>query len=234
MAVLEKGNDFTTGDQVTAANLDALVDAATFTSGAVDNVTTQLSSGAIIVRDGGITTAKLADSNVTTAKIADSNVTTAKIADSNVTKAKIENLSDYTLLGNVSGAAAAPSEVSVLDEDDMASDSATAVPTQQSVKAYTDSVGGFTPSSYTGQESITFPNGLIMKMGRLATTSENTTVTFETAFPTALVSVVFAGEDTNNGKLSDTGNLGTTRSVSAFNIRHSGSIDYYSWVAYGY
>ena len=128
MAVLEKGNDFTTGDQVTAANLDALVDAATFTSGAVDNVTTQLSSGAIVVRDGGITTAKLADSNVTT----------AKIADSNVTKAKIENISDKTALGNMSGGAAAPAEVPILDEDDMVSDSDTALVTQQSVKAYAD------------------------------------------------------------------------------------------------
>lgn len=64
MAVLTKGVDFTTGDQVTAANLDNLVDAATFAAGAVDNSTTQLSGGAIIVKDGGITTAKLNSSCV--------------------------------------------------------------------------------------------------------------------------------------------------------------------------
>lgn len=62
MPILTKGVDFTTGDQVTAANLDNLVDAATFASGAVDNSTTALSGGAIIVKDGGITTAKLASS----------------------------------------------------------------------------------------------------------------------------------------------------------------------------
>ncbi len=60
MAILIKGTDFSTGDQVTATNLDNLVDLATFDSGAVDNSTTQLSSGAIIVKDGGITSAKLA------------------------------------------------------------------------------------------------------------------------------------------------------------------------------
>lgn len=60
MAILVKGTDFTTGDQVTATNLDNLVDAATFASGAVDNSTTQLSGGAIIVKDAGITSAKLA------------------------------------------------------------------------------------------------------------------------------------------------------------------------------
>ena len=60
MAILSKGTDFTTGDQVTAAKLDALVDSATFASGAVDDSTTQLDgSGRIIVKDGGITAAKL-------------------------------------------------------------------------------------------------------------------------------------------------------------------------------
>jgi hypothetical protein len=60
MGVLIKGTDFTNGDQVTATSLDNLVDAATFDSTAVDNSTTQLSSGAIIVKDEGIVAAKLA------------------------------------------------------------------------------------------------------------------------------------------------------------------------------
>ena len=60
MAILSIGTDFATGEQVTAARLDALVDNATFASGAVDGSTTQLNgSGAIIVKDGGITSAKL-------------------------------------------------------------------------------------------------------------------------------------------------------------------------------
>lgn len=59
MAILAKGTDFTTGDQVTATDLDNLVDAATFDSGAVDSSTTQLSGGSIIVKDGGITAQKL-------------------------------------------------------------------------------------------------------------------------------------------------------------------------------
>ena len=60
MAILSKGTDFSTGDQVTAAKLDALVDNATFASDAVDDSTTALDgNGKIIVKDGGITTAKL-------------------------------------------------------------------------------------------------------------------------------------------------------------------------------
>ena len=50
----------------------------------------------------------------------------------------IENLADYKVLGNVSGGAAAPAEVAILDEDTMSSDSATSLITQQSAKAYVD------------------------------------------------------------------------------------------------
>ena len=166
MGVLSKGTDFTNGDQVTDTSLDNLVDNATFTTSAVDEVSTDIGgSGSIIVKDGGITTGKLADSTsaatgvtsvkiatsavteakigtnaVTTAKILDDNVTTAKILNANVTKAKIENLTDYTVLGNVSGGAAAPAEVTILDEDTLVTDSATALATQQSIKAYVDTI----------------------------------------------------------------------------------------------
>ena len=73
MAILSKGTDFSTGDQVTAVNLDALVDSATFAAGAVDNTTTALDSSSpqkIIVKDGGIGTTQLATDAVTAAKIA--------------------------------------------------------------------------------------------------------------------------------------------------------------------
>ena len=128
MAILSKGTTFSDGDQLTSDSLNNLVDNSTFASGAVDDSTTQLSSGKIIVKDLGIATGKIATSAVTT----------AKIADSNVTKAKIENLADYKVLGNVSGGAAAPAEVAILDEDNMSSNSATSLATQQSIKAYVD------------------------------------------------------------------------------------------------
>ena len=128
MAILSKGTTFSDGDQLTSDSLNNLVDNSTFASDAVDDSTTQLSSGKIIVKDLGVSTGKLAASAVTT----------AKIADSNVTKAKIENLADYKVLGNVSGGAAAPAEVAILDEDNMSSNSATSLATQQSIKAYVD------------------------------------------------------------------------------------------------
>jgi len=138
MAILNKGQTFSDGEQVTSTKLNTAVDGATFASGAVDDVSTQLSGGAIIVKDGGVTTAKLADSNVT--------------------KGKIENVANMKVLGNTSGSSAAPQEVSILDEDNMASNSNTAIPTQQSVKAYVDTsvdavVGGWVYSGATGSLS---------------------------------------------------------------------------------
>lgn len=59
MAILITGKTYVNNDQVTAANLNQAVNSSTFASGAVDGITTQLSGGAIIVRDGGITPAKL-------------------------------------------------------------------------------------------------------------------------------------------------------------------------------
>ena len=85
-----------------------------------------------------VTSTNLNNLGSPTAALTAGSILTADIADANVTKAKIENLSDYTVLGNVSGGAAAPAEVSILDEDDMSSDSNTAIATQQSIKAYVD------------------------------------------------------------------------------------------------
>lgn len=59
MPILATGNTFATGDSVTATTLNNAVNNATFASGAVDGATTQLSGGAVIVKDGGITPAKL-------------------------------------------------------------------------------------------------------------------------------------------------------------------------------
>lgn len=117
MAILDKGNTYSSGQSVTATNLNALVDSATFKTGngeAVDGSTLQVhASGYLMVKDGGISATKLAagaaasaigtggitatelaTDSVTTIKIKDSTgasdgVTTAKLADDAVTADKI-------------------------------------------------------------------------------------------------------------------------------------------------
>jgi len=187
MAILSKGTTYSDGDQVTSSNLNALVDSATFASGAVDDSTTQLSSGKIIVKDLGIATGKIAASAVTTVKILDSNVTTAKIADSNVTKAKIENVANLKVLGNVSGSAAAPAEVAILDEDNMASNSATSLATQQSIKTYADSkVDGTGAGSFT---TLAASGDVTFDTTTLKVDSSNNRVGIGTATPEHSLSV---------------------------------------------
>ena len=93
MAILSKGTDFATGDQVTADKLDNLVDNATFASGAVDNSTTQINgSGQLIVKDSGISTDKLATSTnettgVTFNKLQQVAANTVLVRDANSTGA---------------------------------------------------------------------------------------------------------------------------------------------------
>jgi len=59
MPILSKGYTFTGTDTVTSTKLNNLVDAATFSAGCVDDTTTQLTGGQIIVKNGGITPSKL-------------------------------------------------------------------------------------------------------------------------------------------------------------------------------
>ena len=61
-----------------------------------------------------------------------------RIKDSGVTLSKMANLANMKVIGNISGGSAIPSSVSILDEDDMTSNSATSLSTQQSIKAYAD------------------------------------------------------------------------------------------------
>ena len=207
MAILNKGQTFSDGEQVTSAKLNTAVDGATFASGAVDDVSTQLSGGAIIVKDGGVGTAKIADSNVTTAKIADSNVTTAKLADSSVVFAKLDN---------------------VIDDDTMATASATTLATSESIKAYVD--GGFSPTNYTGGESVTFPNGLIMKWGVVNIPAGGSTVSFGTAFPNNCINVITSA----HGADALAGSAGITAfSTSGFSANPKYGQDFH-WQAIGY
>ena len=67
-------------------------------------------------------------------------IASADINDNAIVLEKIEQVDNLKVLGNTSGSTGNVSEVSVLDEDTLSSDSATALATQQSIKAYVDSL----------------------------------------------------------------------------------------------
>ena len=219
MAIINTNGSFGPTDTVTNTTLNSVADAATFNDPVDDStlelITTGVDSGKLRVKANG--------------------VGTTQIAASSVTKAKIENVANMKVLGNTSGSATAPQEVSVLDEDNMSSDSATALATQQSIKAYVDSAPNFTPSTYAGEESVTLPNGLIMKWGKKNCIADgNTAVSFGTGFPTACVNV----QCTHNSSISTTSDAGVAAisvSQGGFDIRNGGgSAGDIFWQAIGY
>ena len=60
------------------------------------------------------------------------------VSDASVTFAKIQNLATMKVIGRTAGGSGVSSEVALLDEDNLATDSATSLATQQSIKAYVD------------------------------------------------------------------------------------------------
>lgn len=236
MAILNKGTDFSSGDQITSTNLDALVDSATFVTGAsgtTDDTSLEVNgSGRLQVKDLGVSSGKLAASAVTTAKIASSSSTTT-----GVTFPKMRHMKNLSVIGNVSGSSAAPAEVDILDEEDLVSDSATSIPTQQSVKAYVDGGAAF-GGSYTGGESVTMPNGMIFKMGSVNTTGVNEhTVTFGSAFPNGIVSIQLTANTTSGGALDVNPQVWGTPTTSAFTFRQDNGSEFAQntyWMAIGY
>ncbi len=115
MAILNQANDYSSGESVTAANLNALISQATFKTGngeAVDGTTLQVhGSGYLMVKDGGLDAAKFAsgaiDSAIGTGGISDTelatdSVTTIKIADNAITSAKISDTDTQFLVDDTS------------------------------------------------------------------------------------------------------------------------------------
>lgn len=126
----------------------------------------------------------LAVKTIDTNQIADNAVGTSQVADSSITKAKIEDVTNMRVLGNTSGSDSAPQEVAVLNEDNMGGNTpdATALATQQSIKAYVDN-GTYITSSENDNGYIKFPNGIIMQWGTRTPSSQSTTITFPIEFP---------------------------------------------------
>jgi hypothetical protein len=225
MAILTTGNTFADGDQVTSTKLNDIANAATFASGAVDDSTTQLSSGAIIVKDLGISAGKIATSAVTTAKLATNSVSTAKIIDGNVTKAKIENFTNLTVLGNVSGGAATPAEVTIIDDDTMGTASATALATSESIKAYVDTQIGDNNdlSEILANGNTTGANNIIVTAGQAITTDtvSETTAAAGVTVDSLLIKdggITAAGTSTFAGQtISDLGTV-TTANIDGGSI----------------
>jgi hypothetical protein len=125
---------FTATDTITSTKMNNIIDETVITADAISGTTLEVTgTGKLKIRSQGVGSNELATDAVTTTSIASSSG-----ASNGVTYAKIQHVANMKVIGNVTGSLAAPSEVSILDEDNMVSDSATSLATQQSIKAYVD------------------------------------------------------------------------------------------------
>ena len=97
-----------------------------------DNVTIEVNTDTVRIKDLGVGTGKLADGAVTT----------IKIGANQVTFAKMQQIDDLKLIGNVSGAAANPAEVSIITSTSLAGAANTNLPSTLAVKTYVDGLVG--------------------------------------------------------------------------------------------
>tara|TARA_R110002020_G_scaffold127785_3_gene286564 strand:+ start:2552 stop:3364 length:813 start_codon:yes stop_codon:yes gene_type:complete len=202
MSILVKGTDFGSTEQVTSTKLDNLVDAAKFTNTSETAVSYSGSTGTCL-QGGGL--------EVTTAgqlHIKDGDINTVKLNDSSVTKAKIENVANLKVLGNTSGSAAAPQEVTINDTDAMSDASATTIATSESIKAYVDSkIANCLLTSTTS--SIALNDGNVVPFnseisdtsGLHDNSSNNSRITIGTAGVYILTTTITTNE-TDNGDVS--------------------------------
>jgi len=93
-----------------------------------------------------------------------------------------------------------------------------------------DKVDGYHVGTYSGEQSYTFPGGLIMKMGYTARSGQDTTITFAAAFPTEFVSVSIV---TKHSTLVATETAVKNEGTSGFVLQNNEAVAGYYWVAIG-
>ena len=92
---------------------------------------------------------------------------------------------------------------------------------------------GFIPMNYTGGESVTFPNGLILKQGIESIAQDTTdTVTFAVAFPNAVVTASIS-KATQSADVYDPGIAEITAAHIKIWNSHSGVLIVH-WQVWGY
>jgi hypothetical protein len=122
---------------------------------------------ALTIANGAVTTAKIASGAVTATQIQvnavgqaamqNDSIGTNELINDAVTFAKMQNINTAKVIGRTTAGNGDPEEVSILDEDTMTSNSATALATQQSIKAYVDSQVTSVVSKYSTGWSTSIP-----------------------------------------------------------------------------
>ena len=178
MARFVTGKTFGTTETVTAALLNQAVNDAAISTDSVDNSTIEVNSNALRLKDSSSKT-------------------------TGVTFAKMQHISTAKVLGRVSASEGDVEEAfDFKDEDDMSSNSATALASQQSIKAYVDGEitdHGITQTTgsapYFGVRAWAYYNGTsnsLVENGNIASVTKHGTGDYEFFFDVAMPDVNYA------------------------------------------
>ena len=97
-----------------------------------------------------------------------------------------------------------------------------------------DKVDGYDVSGYSGGENYTFPGGLILKHGYISKSGDETNVTFDAAFPNALIScMAIAKHGGASGYMSRETRI-KSASTTGMTIFLNAAVDGFYWQAWGY
>src|SRR6056297_2798708 len=192
----------------------------------VDDVTIEQDGTTLRIVDGGVDTTQVNDKAITPAKL--SSVTGS---DTNIITGTKGN--NGQLVGWDASGDAVDSGYDVTDNDSLGT-SDTTLATQGNIKSYIDSAPNFSPSTYEGGESVTLPNGLIIKTGVVTATTSGTNVLFSSSFPNGAVSALACPNSADN-LTQATGHSGKASvdslTTSGMNVSCDGSA---YWFAIGY
>ena len=247
--IINKPTAYGATSQVTSTNLNAHVDNAVFNANAVSSTINVGDDGkGLFVVDGSITTAKTSflgtvdvtanstvrilskqsdgqydsvtpSGDVTMSQagaftIEDNAVTSSKVLQSSVPITKLASIADQTIVGNNDGSSSAPE---ALTASEVIGVLGTNLINPTSIDDST--------------ESITFSNGLIVKFGSQSG-SGSETITFDTAFPNKIYTVVFTPRR-SDGSTGSTQLIISAMSTSAFTAIVGTASGHINWIAIG-
>tara|TARA_R110002051_G_scaffold97612_1_gene167813 strand:- start:806 stop:1507 length:702 start_codon:yes stop_codon:yes gene_type:complete len=218
-------------EQITPALLNQMWTSSTFNSSAVDDSTTALSGGAVIVKDAGIVAAKLASNSVTTVKILDDNVTTAKILDDNVTTAKILDANVTT--AKISNDAVTYDKVDTATQAEMEGSSSAGVCVPDILKHHPGIAKAYGRVDATGSGANTLQAGSynVASVAQSSADSDFTRVTLTNAMDNTNYTVVVTQD---SGRSSyDKNATATVVSANTFDVGTNEDGQYLFFVVYG-
>ena len=221
---MDQDHDFTTGSTQTGKH-----NKVTLMEASDDQATAENEMGIYAKDDSGAPSLYLRPQSSGTAQKIAGNDGKLSLAASDLAAIEV-TLTNKTLTSPVINTGV--SGTAVLDEDDMASDSATKLATQQSIKAYVDAV--LSPAAYAGEESVSFGNGLVIKFGSATSTTDNEeTFSFDEAFSNSCIAV-FLTRYASNAYVPF---AVASKSTTGFTINRHNDVDgseNFFWLAIGY